>query len=76
MKCGVMMKTQNCRIVELKECDVLYQATYNRVCDNCGYVDTKDRHFVNILKIGKTMDIDNWHCPHCHSLNITNIECD
>jgi hypothetical protein len=76
MKCGVMMKTQNCRIVELKECDVLYQATYNRVCDNCGYVDTKDRHFVNILKIGKTMDMDNWHCPHCHSLNITNIECD
>lgn len=71
-----MMKTQNCKLIDVKECDVLYQATYNRVCDNCGYVDTKDRHFMNILKIGKTMDIDNWHCPHCNSLNITNIECD
>ena len=76
MKCGVMMKTQSCKILEVKECDILYQATYNRVCEHCGYVDTKDRHFVNILKKGKTLDMDNWHCPNCHSLNITNIECE
>ena len=70
------MKTRSCKIVEVKECDILYQATYNRVCEHCGYTDTKDRRFVNILKVRKTMDMDNWRCPHCQQLNITMIEVD
>lgn len=72
------MKTRSCKIIDLKECDVLYQATYYRVCENWGRKEEglKERHFPAILKSGKSMNIDNWHCPYCNHLNITEIEID
>lgn len=68
-----MLKSESCKIIDEKECDVLYQATYHRVCKNCGREDTKDRHFTMIMKNGHTMDIDNWHCPNCGQVNMTSI---
>lgn len=72
------MKTQSCKIIELIECDVLYQAKYYRVCEHCGKQEEglKERFFPNILKNGLSTSIDNWTCPFCNHLNITNIECE
>lgn len=71
-----MFKTENCDIVNVKECDILYQVDYTRKCDECGYTESKERCFKNVLKSGYTLDIDNWKCPHCNKLCITTIEVD
>ena len=68
-----MLRTKSCKIVDFNECDILYQATYIRQCENCDYEDSKERHFTSILKSGTTIDMDNWHCPKCGHLNITEI---
>lgn len=64
---------QNCNITEIKEFDILYQVRYNRYCEHCGYLDSKERRFTSVMKNGKTGDIDNWHCPKCNQLNETKI---
>ena len=62
------MNSESCIITDVLECDCLYQVTYNRKC--------KDRKFVQVLKNGITQDIDNWHCPKCNILNMTQITVD
>jgi hypothetical protein len=64
---------KSCEIINELECDILYQVTYNRKCEHCDYKDNKDRKFLNVLKCGHTMDIDNWRCPNCGQLNMTEI---
>jgi hypothetical protein len=64
---------KSCEIINELECDILYQVTYNRKCEHCNYEDSKDRKFLNVLKSGHTMDIDNWRCPNCGELNMTEI---
>ena len=58
---------------EVKECDILYQVTYKRKCEHCNYKDNKERKFTSVLKCGSTMDFDNWRCPDCGQLNLTEI---
>lgn len=69
------LKSKCCEIIDVNECDTLYKVSYYRVCENCGQKEKglKERHFYSVLKNGSTMDIDNWHCPHCNHLNITEI---
>lgn len=69
-------KTKCCEIVDANECDTLYKVKYYRVCEQCGARETglKERYFNSVLKNGLTMDIDNWHCPYCDHLNITEIK--
>lgn len=57
------MKNESCIISDVLDCDGLYQ-------------ELKDRKFVQVLKNGYTQDIDNWRCPKCNSLNITQIIAD
>ena len=71
-----MFRHQSCEIKKVDECDILYQVTYVRKCEHCDYEDTKERKFLNVLKCGKTMDIDGWHCPKCNARNITEIVVD
>ena len=65
--------TQSCEIIDSKECDILFQVTYKRKCEHCNHLDEKERKFMNVLKCGYTMDIDNWRCPTCGQLNLTEI---
>ena len=39
------MLTWNCNIIDIKDCDILYQVKYTRHCDNCGHNDNKERTF-------------------------------
>lgn len=64
---------QSCEIIDELECDILYQVTYNRKCEHCNYKDENERKFMNVLKNGTTLDIDNWKCPICGQLNMTEI---
>lgn len=59
--------------IEVGKC---YLARDGRKCNNCDYQELKDRKFVQVLKNGYTQDIDNWRCPKCNSLNITQIIAD
>lgn len=68
-----MFKTENCEIIDELDCDILFQVDYTRKCDECGYKDSKERHFKNVLKNGSTLDEDNWHCPDCGRLCETKI---
>ena len=68
-----MFNTDNCVIIDINECDILYQIKYQRKCNSCDYIESKEREFPNVLKNGLTMDIDNWHCPHCGRLCETKI---
>lgn len=68
-----MFKTENCEIIAENECDILYQITYTRKCDECNYEDSREHYFKSVLKNGYTIDIDNWICPHCGKLCITKI---
>lgn len=68
-----MFLQKSCKVVEVKECDILYQVTYHRKCEHCNFEDNKDRKFLNVLKSGHTLDIDNWSCPNCRQLNMTEI---
>ena len=68
-----MFETENCEITNEKECDILFQITYIRKCDNCEYEDNKEYTFRNVIKCGKTMDQDNWICPKCGKLCMTKI---
>jgi len=65
--------TENCEIININECDILYHIRYKRKCDECDYTDTSEHQFFNVLKNGSTMDIDNWHCPNCGKLCETKI---
>lgn len=68
-----MFNIWNANIVNIKECDILYQVTYTHHCDNCGYDDSKEHTFCSVLKNGSTLDMDNWRCPNCNYCNITKI---
>lgn len=68
------MITESCKIVEVKECDILYQVKYRRVCKHCGKEQFNEHRFTSVLKNGHTMDIDNWYCPDCHQPNFTIIK--
>ena len=68
-----MFKLDNCELVEVKECDILYQVKYKRKCDGCGHKEFDEKQFMSVLKCGHTMDIDNWHCPNCGRLCETKI---
>lgn len=68
-----MLKTENCEIIKECECDILYQVSYIRKCDKCGYTEINERYFRNVLKNGFTMDQDNWNCPNCGKLCMTKI---
>lgn len=70
------MKAENCEITEINECDILYQVSYVRCCDKCGYKSGKEHKFCSVMKNGYTGDIDNWHCPNCGELHETKITCD
>ena len=71
-----MFKIENCDIVKELECDILFQVTYTRKCDNCGYTDLNEHKFCNVLKNGFTLDMDNWICPHCGKVCETKIVVD
>lgn len=68
-----MLNNENCEIIKETDCDILIQVVYLRKCDECGYLDTKEHSFKNVLKNGFTMDQDNWHCPKCGKLCMTKI---
>ena len=68
-----LFNTNNCEITEIKECDILFQIKYKRKCDECDYTENSEHQFMSVLKNGYTMDIDNWHCPHCGKLCETKI---
>lgn len=68
-----MFETENCEITDELECDILFQVKYIRKCDKCGYKDSKERKFCNVLKSETTLDEDNWKCPHCNELCMTKI---
>lgn len=70
------MKTENCELTNINECDTHYQVSYVHHCDNCGYTDTKEHTFCYVMKNGLTGNIDNWHCPKCGYLCETKISYD
>lgn len=65
----------SCKVIDVNECDCLYQVKYYRVCYRCGEQEKglKERTFPAVLKNGESMNIDNWTCPNCGELNISKV---